>query len=216
MLFAYAACFSFAYTTLPASTGALVLFGAVQLTMISWALWLGERLKLRQMAGLLLAFAGLIVLLWPGLAAPPLWGTVLMLTSGIAWGIYSLMGKGAVNPLLTTAGNFVRSTVPALLLSAVFAQQMKLNAQGAALALASGALTSGLGYAVWYAALPSIKASQAAAAQLGVPVIAAFAAVPLLDEVIGIRLVLTSLAVLGGIALAIDSRNGGKPKTGSR
>jgi drug/metabolite transporter (DMT)-like permease len=210
-LFAYAACFSFAYTSLPASVGALLLFGTVQVTMIGWGLYNGERLRPWQIAGLALAFSGLLGLLWPGLSAPPLPGTLLMIVSGMAWGIYSLLGKGAGDPLQVTAGNFARAALPTLVLSALCFGQMHIDKQGAMFALASGALTSGLGYAVWYAVLPQLKASQAATAQLSVPVIAAFAAVPLLGEVWGQRLVLAAMAVLGGIALVIHPRSAAIP-----
>ncbi len=210
-LFAYAACFSIAYTSLPASAGALLLFGAVQVTMIGWGLLNGERLRPWQVAGLALAFSGLLGLLWPGLSAPPLQGTLLMIVSGIAWGIYSLLGKGAGAPLHVTAGNFARAALPTLVFSVLCFGRMHVDKQGAMLALASGALTSGLGYAIWYAVLPQLKASQAATAQLSVPVIAAFGAVPLLGEVLTLRLVLAALAVLGGIALVIHPRSAVTP-----
>lgn len=202
-LFAYAACFSFAYTSLRAGTGALLLFGAVQATMIGWGIFRGERLQCRQVAGLLLASCGLLGLLWPGLSAPPPMGAALMVAAGISWGIYSLLGKGSGDPLRATAGNFIRSAVPAILLSAICLGQAHIDGKGAMLALASGALTSGLGYSIWYAALPHLKASQAATSQLSVPVIAAFAAVPLLGEALSLRLALAAIAVLGGIALVI-------------
>lgn len=210
-LFAYAACFSFAYTSMPAGTGALLLFGAVQATMIGWGLFRGERFGAGQLAGLLLASCGLLGLLWPGLSAPPPLGSALMAAAGISWGVYSLLGKGTGDPLRATAGNFVRAAIPALLLSAVCLGQVHIDGKGAMLALASGALTSGLGYAIWYSALPHLKASQAATAQLSVPVIAAFAAVPLLGEAPSLRLALASMAVLGGIAVAIHPGKAAKP-----
>lgn len=208
-LFAYAACFSWAYVSLPASTGALLLFGSVQVTMIGWGLFRGERLSGRQVTGLVLACSGFLGLLWPGLAAPPARGTVLMVMSGIAWGIYSLLGRGASHPLQVTAGNFARAVVPALVLSLLCFEQAHVDRQGLALALASGAVTSGLGYAIWYTVLPQLQASQAASAQLAVPVLAAWVAVPVLGETISLRLLGAALAVLGGIALVIRPRRAG-------
>lgn len=210
-LFAYAAAFSFAYRTLPAGAGALLLFGAVQATMIGYGLWRGERLTTRQSAGMVVAAAGLVGLLLPGLSAPPLQGAVLMLASGVAWGIYSLRGRGVANPAASTAGNFLRAVPFALALSLAQLSSASVDAAGAAYAVASGALASGLGYALWYGALPMLRATTAATVQLSVPVLAALGAAAFLGEAITLRLMLASLAVLGGIALVIRS-----PRRGSR
>jgi drug/metabolite transporter (DMT)-like permease len=205
-LFGYAALFSFAYLQLPAGTGALLLFGAVQATMICWALVKGERFRLLQTVGLLLAISGLVALVFPGLSAPPPGAAALMLGAGIAWGIYSLRGKGAGDPLRTTAGNFVRAVPMAVLLSAIMFRSVNINGAGIGYAIVSGALASGVGYAIWYSALPSLKASAAATVQLSVPVLAAVGGIVFLSEAITLRFVLASIAVLGGIALVIVER----------
>jgi drug/metabolite transporter (DMT)-like permease len=202
-LFAYAAGFSFAYLSLTAATGALLLFGAVQATMIGHGLWAGERLKWIQWTGLLLALGGLVSLLLPGLSAPPLIGSLLMLGAGVAWGIYSLRGRSAGDPTLVTAGNFLRAAPFAVGLSLLLRDQIAWDPAGAGYAVASGALASGIGYAVWYAALPALKATQAATVQLSVPVVAALGGVALLGETLTGRLVLASVAILGGIALVV-------------
>ncbi|HEV7618598.1 MAG TPA: DMT family transporter [Burkholderiaceae bacterium] len=202
-LFAYAACFSFAYARLSAATGALLLFGAVQATMIGYGLWGGERLRPWQVAGLLCAFAGLIGLLLPGLSAPPLDGAVLMLGSGIAWGIYSLRGKGAGDPIGVTAGNFLRAVPLAAGLSIAMLPWASLDSAGFWYAILSGALTSGVGYVIWYAALRGLNATTAATVQLSVPVIAAAGGIMLLGESITPRLLIASAAILGGVALVI-------------
>lgn len=209
-LFAYAAGFSFAYVSLTAATGALLLFGAVQATMISHGLWAGERLRSLQLLGLLLALGGMVGLLLPGLAAPPLRGSILMLGAGVAWGFYSLRGKGAGDPTGVTAGNFMRAAPMALVLSLVLLSQPEVRASldtaGFGYALASGALTSGIGYAIWYTALPALKATQAATVQLSVPVIAALGGIVFLGETLTLRLILASTAILVGIALVILER----------
>ena len=205
-LFAYAACFSWAYLGLTAGTGALLLFGAVQATMLGVGLARGTRWTRLQAAGLVLALAGLVGLLLPGLSAPPLAPAALMLAAGVAWGVYSLRGRGVADATAATAGNFIRA-VPLALVACVFALPWQsLDAEGAAYALASGAITSGLGYAVWYAALRGLSPQAAGSSQLAVPVITAVAGLVLLDEAIGLRLVLGSLAVLGGIALTLPWR----------
>jgi drug/metabolite transporter (DMT)-like permease len=202
-LFAYAAGFSFAYVTLPAGTGALLLFGAVQVTMISHGLWRGERLKGTQWAGLLLAAGGVVGLMLPGLSAPPLLGSLLMLGAGVAWGVYSLRGRGAGDPTRVTAGNFLRAAPIALLCSLAMVDNFVFDATGLAYALASGALASGVGYAIWYSVLPSLKATTAATVQLSVPAIAAAGGIVFLGEALSLRLVLASLAILGGIVIVI-------------
>ncbi|MCJ7558535.1 MAG: DMT family transporter [Gammaproteobacteria bacterium] len=205
-LFAYAAGFSFAYISLPAATGALLLFGAVQATMIGHGLLAGERLHKQQLVGLVLAFAGLVVLLLPGLSAPPLLGSVLMLIAGVAWGVYSLRGRGAGDPTRITAGNFLRATLFAVVLSLLLTANRNLDIAGVWYAIASGAIASGLGYATWYTVLPALKATNAATVQLSVPVIAATGGIILLGEPLTTRFVLASVAILGGIALVILSR----------
>lgn len=202
-LFVYAAGFSYAYLSLPAATGALLLFGAVQATMIGHAWLKGERLAPAQRGGMGLAFGGLAGLLMPGMSAPPMAGAALMLAAGAAWGIYSLRGRGGGNPIEITAGNFLRAAPMALLLSAVAWEHAAWSSAGLGYAAASGALASGMGYALWYTALPGLRATQAATVQLSVPVLAAFGAVLLLDETATLRLVLASVAILGGIALVI-------------
>ena len=204
-LFFYAAAFSFAYISLPAGTGALLLFGAVQATMIGHGLWSGERFRGLQLAGLGLAFGGLFGLFLPGLSAPPLEGSVLMVGAGLAWGIYSLRGKGAGDPTRVTAGNFLRAAPLAMALSVfmLLSKDASLNAAGVGYAVASGALTSGIGYAIWYAALPALRATNAATVQLSVPVIAALGGIVFLGEPVTLRLTLASIAILGGIALVM-------------
>ena len=215
-LFAYAAGFSFAYISLPAATGALLLFGAVQATMIGHGLLAGERLRQQQLLGLVLALGGLVGLLLPGLSAPPLVGSLLMLSAGVAWGVYSLRGRGAGDPTMTTAGNFLRASVFALLLSVLLGASRNLDMAGVGYAIASGAIASGLGYATWYTVLPALKATNAATIQLSVPVIAALGGIMLLGEPLSARLALASAAILGGIALVIlgKARNAGSGQTG--
>lgn len=200
-LFAYAAGFSYAYVSLPAASGALLLFGAVQATMIGYGLWSGERPRGLQLGGMLLAAGGLVGLLLPGLSAPPLSGSLLMLAAGVSWGIYSLRGRGAGDPTRVTAGNFLRAAPIAAALSLVMASRMSTDTAGILYAVASGAVASGIGYAIWYTALPALRATTAATVQLSVPVIAALGGVALLGEPVTLRLVLASIAILGGIAL---------------
>ncbi len=202
-LFAYAATFSFSYVSLPAAAGALLLFGAVQVTMIGYGLWAGERPGKTQALGLCAACAGLGALLLPGLAAPPLQGALLMLAAGVAWGIYSLRGKGGGDATAVTAGNFLRAAPMAACLGLALLPWASLDIAGFWYALASGALASGLGYALWYTALRGLTTTTAASVQLSVPVIAAAGGVLLLDEPLTLRLVLCSIAILGGIALVI-------------
>lgn len=205
-LFAYAAAFSFAYVSLPTGVGALLLFAAVQATMILTGLLRGERLTMSQLVGLLLAFGGFIHLLLPGLSAPPLGGALLMVGAGIAWGVYSLRGRGTGNPLAATAGNFLRTVPMAIGLAMLGVGSVNLQSSGVLYAVLSGALASGAGYAVWYAALRGLSATGAATVQLSVPVIAALGGVLLLGEVVTWRLVLASVAILGGVAIVLRGR----------
>jgi drug/metabolite transporter (DMT)-like permease len=200
-LVVYAACFSFAYVSLTAATGALLLFGAVQATMIIRGWVEGERLRPLQWGGLGLAIIGLVALLMPGTAAPDPAGAIFMLVAGIAWGAYSLLGRGSTNPLKTTAGNFVRAAplaLPLLLLTV-----NSWDAQGLLWATLSGALASGMGYAIWYAALPGLNAARAASIQLSVPVITTVSGILLLGEQFSVHLALASVTILGGIALVV-------------
>ena len=208
-LFAYAAAFSFAYLSLDAGVGALLLFGAVQVSMILWGLYRGERFKPMASAGLVLALGGLLALLLPGATAPPLGGALLMLLAGVAWGVYSLLGRGVADPLAATAGNFLRAVPLALLLSALLLGRAAWDGSGLVYALLSGALTSGIGYAIWYTALRGLKAFQAATVQLSVPILAALAGSLLLAEALSLRLLLSALAVLGGIALVLGAKQRG-------
>ena len=205
-LFAYAAGFSFAYITLTAATGALLLFGAVQATMMGYALWKGERWKPIQVAGLAAAFAGLAGLLLPGASAPSPFGAALMIFAGISWGVYSLRGRGAGDATRVTAGNFARAVPFAIAVSLAMLGGLSIDWMGIGYAIASGAIASGIGYAIWYTALPHLKAGTAATVQLSVPVIAAVGGVLLLGEPITIRLLACSAAILGGIAVVIAAR----------
>lgn len=205
-LLAYAAGFSFAYVSLPTATGALLLFGAVQATMIGYGLYVGERPNVWQYAGILLALAGLFVLFLPGLEAPPVGGAILMIGAGASWGVYSLRGRGRGSPTSETAGNFVRAVPLALVISALMFRTTQFDAQGLLFAVASGAVTSGLGYAIWYTVLPSLRATTAATVQLSVPAIAAFGGVLILGEPITPRLALASGAILGGVAFYIINK----------
>ena len=205
-LFVYAGCLSFSYADLSTGIGALLLFGAVQATMILTGLWRGERLNTRQLIGLLMALAGVVAILSPSLDAPPLGSALLMLASGVAWGVYSLRGRGVADPTGETAGNFLRAAVLSILLSGALLAQQQLDALGLLYALMSGAVTSGLGYAVWYAVVPRLTRTRAATVQLSVPVLAALAGALFVQEPITLRLLLTSGAVLGGIALVVMNK----------
>ncbi|HSD15748.1 MAG TPA: DMT family transporter [Thermomonas sp.] len=202
-LFAYAAAFSFAYLRLSAGAGALLLFGAVQASMIAHGLWSGERLRPLQWGGLLLACGGLVGLVLPGLSAPPLAAALLMMMAGIAWGVYSLRGRGAGDPLQVTAGNFLRALPMAAGLALLLLRQASPDATGLGYAVLSGALASGVGYAIWYTALPLLASTTAATVQLAVPVIAALGGVFLLGEPLTPRLLLAAVAILGGVALVV-------------
>ena len=208
MLFLYVACFSFAYLYLSAGTGALILFGAVQITMFLSGLRRGERFRPLAWGGFALALAGLIVLLAPGVTAPSPVGGALMAVAGVAWGVYSLRGRGVKNPLQATANNFAWAVPLALALSAACARDLHMSSTGVALAIASGAVTSGVGYVIWYAALRGLTALSAATVQLSVPVIAAIGGALLMSEQITLRLLVASVATLGGVALALGRTRG--------
>ena len=205
-LFAYAVCFSFAYLGLTTGTGALILFGSVQMTMIAVALAKGDRPGTLELLGVAAAFAGLVYLVLPGLSAPPLSNALLMAAAGAAWGFYTLRGKQSKDPLAETTGNFVRA-VPMMIIGAVpFVGSLQLSARGVVLAVLSGALASGVGYSVWYAALKYHTATRAAVLQLSVPLIAAIGGILLLAESATLRLLTASLLILGGIGISILSR----------
>jgi drug/metabolite transporter (DMT)-like permease len=205
-LVGYAVAFSLAYVSLPAGTGALLLFGAVQATMITTGLVKGERLALAQWAGLGVALAGLVTLVAPGVFAPPPLGAALMALSGLFWGLYSLLGRGATDPLATTAGNFLRGIPLALIPAVILRGQLDPDPMGMLYAVLSGSLASGCGYILWYSVLPKLSAAQGASVQLSVPVIAALAGATVMGEAMNLRLCIASAAVLGGIALVIAGR----------
>ena len=206
MLFLYAVSFSFAFVRLQAGTGALILFGAVQATMIVTAIFQGERPRLLEYIGLAAALAGLAYLVLPGLKTPSFKSAALMALAGTAWGVYTLRGRGSANPAVVTGDNFMRSIPFILLLSPLLLQGVTLSAQGALLAVISGGLASAMGYIVWYAALPNLSTTSAALVQLIVPVLAAGGGVLVLSEPLSLRLVLSAALILGGIALAITGR----------
>jgi drug/metabolite transporter (DMT)-like permease len=212
LLAAYAIPFSFAYLALTTGTGALILFGAVQLTMIGAGLALGDRPPALTWLGAALALGGLMALVLPGVTAPPPWAALVMALAGAAWGAYSLRGRGVGEPLLATAGNFMRAALLGVALAAgtrlLAPESLHLTTGGVMLAITSGAVASGLGYVAWYAALPGLTRTQAALAQTSVPVIAAAAGVALLGEPLTPRLVLSGAAILAGIALAVVPQRG--------
>jgi drug/metabolite transporter (DMT)-like permease len=212
MLFAYMVAFAFAYATLSAGTGALILFGAVQLTMFVAALRGGEHFAPVSWLGLAIAALGLVYLVSPGITAPDPLGAALMTIAGVAWGLYSLRGRGATDPLMSSANNFICMLPMVLAVSALFIGDAHVSTRGLALAAASGAVTSGLGYVVWYGALRGLSRTRAATVQLSVPVIAALGGVLLLAEPITVRLLLASAATLGGVWLVLRQRSHAQTK----
>jgi drug/metabolite transporter (DMT)-like permease len=212
MLFLYAVAFSFAYISLSAGAGALILFAFVQATMIAMGLWSGDRPSSTEWIGWLLAFSGVIWLVLPGVEAPPAGGALLMAVAGIAWGVYSIRGREESDALGATTANFSLSVVFVLALLAATQANADISMHGVLLAVVSGALTSGIGYVIWYAALNYLSAMQAAMVQLSVPAIAAAGGVALLAEPVSMRLLLSSVLVLGGISIAVlsKSKNGRK------
>jgi drug/metabolite transporter (DMT)-like permease len=205
-LFVYALPFSLAYFTLTAGTGALILFGAVQITMLTMAIAAGSPPNRWETLGILSAVAGLSYLVWPGLAAPSPSGAALMAVAGAAWGVYTLRGRRMSDPLALTAGNFVRAAPLAAVVSLASVARVEVHPSGVILAAVSGAVTSGLGYVIWYTALPHLTAVRAAAVQLGVPILAAIGGVVFLDETVTSRLGFGAVLVLGGVALALFGR----------
>ncbi|MEL6138682.1 MAG: DMT family transporter [Cyanobacteria bacterium J06628_6] len=206
MLFLYAVTFSFSYLQLAAGTGALILFGTVQVTMILAALKQGETPQPLEWMGLALALVGLVYLVSPGLAAPPVLGSMLMVMAGVAWGLYSLLGRGAGDPVAYTTTNFVRTVPLAVGVSLVSLPQLQVSVVGVLLAMLAGTLASGVGYSLWYAALKGLTATRAATVQLAVPVIASVGGILFLQEALTVRLAVASVMVLGGIGVAVIGR----------
>lgn len=202
-LFAYAMCFSLAYLNLTAGTGALILFGSVQLTMIAVTLAGGERPRPLEWLGLVVAAVGLVYLVLPGIESPPLNSSLLMAVAGAAWAMYTLRGRNSIDPTQETAGNFVRTIPLGLIAVGMFWPNVMLTAYGISLAVVSGAITSGIGYAIWYAALKELRSTRAAVVQLAVPVIAAAIGIAFLDEAADVRLIIAGMFILGGIGLVI-------------
>lgn len=202
-LFAYAVCFSFAYLNLTTGTGALILFGSVQATMIALALWSGERPRILEWIGLTVALFGLIYLVFPSLTAPPFFSSALMSVAGIAWGIYTLRGRGSANPVAETTGNFFRAVPMIILASLPFLSKTHLSQKGIVFAVLSGAIASGIGYSVWYFVLKFHTATRAAILQLSVPALAGLGGVIFLSEIVSLRLLLATIFILGGIGLAV-------------
>lgn len=213
-LLIYAGFFSFAYIALPAGMGAIILFAMVQITMLGWGLSLGERLSIQQWIGFVIAVTALFWLVSPSLESPPLWAIIAMAIAGMGWGAYSLLGRGASDPTSITTGNFIWASVLALPLfglSILVQPEPIPPMDGIALAIASGSITSGLGYVIWYQALKGLTATRAGIAQLTVPAVAALGGVVFLAEPITLRFALSTMAILGGVALAVLT-----PKAGSR
>lgn len=207
MLFLYAIAFSFAYISLNTGTGALILFGSVQITMIVSGLRAGERLHHVQWLGFALATGGLVYLVSPGLTAPSPGGSLLMAIAGMAWGVYSLRGRGVRDPAAATTDNFVRSVPFVAVVPVLMLPHLHFSQQGLLLAIFSGAIASALGYIIWYTALRGLTATRAAIVQLAVPVLAALGGVVVLAEEITLRLVIAALATLGGVAIVVVSRD---------
>ena len=206
MLFLYAVTFSYAYILLDTGTGALILFGSVQITMILLSLISGTRLQRMEWAGILVAFSGFIYLVLPGVSAPSLSGFLLMTTAGIAWGLYTLKGRRSTNPLMDTTFNFARTIPFVIILLLLTFQNAEISLEGVVLASLSGGLASGVGYTIWYSALKGLSSIQAAVVQLSVPIIAALGGVMIMSESITFRLLLSTSLILGGIILVIFSR----------
>jgi drug/metabolite transporter (DMT)-like permease len=210
MLFVYAITFSFAYISLDTGTGALVLFGAVQLTMIIASLISGHKLHKAEWVGIIVSFSGLAYLIYPTITTPSIFGFVLMGISGIAWGIYTLTGRGSVNPLRDTTINFSYTIPYVAILAIIMLPHIQISTEGIILAVLSGALASALGYTLWYIALAGLSATEAAVVQLSVPVIASIGGVVFLSESVTMRLIISCALVLGGILTVIIGRKNSK------
>ncbi|MCP4670303.1 MAG: DMT family transporter [Desulfobacula sp.] len=207
MLFLYAISFSFAYITLNTATGALILFGSVQITMIISSLISGTRLHVMEWTGVIIAFTGFVYLILPAVTTPSAIGFLLMTVAGIAWGIYTLMGRGSKNPLTDTAYNFFRTIPIAIILLILTIKNSNYSSEGVLLAVLSGGVTSAIGYTIWYIALGGLSALQAAVLQLLVPVIAAFGGVIFVSETITLRLTVSAIMILGGILMIVLGKN---------
>jgi drug/metabolite transporter (DMT)-like permease len=203
MLFLYATTFSYAYISLDTATGALILFGSVQITMILLSLISGTRLHITEWTGVAVAFTGFVYLILPGVTTPSVIGFMLMTVAGIAWGIYTLKGRGSKSPLMDTTYNFLRTTPLVVLLAIFTINDINYSSEGIILALLSGGLTSGIGYTIWYIALGGLSSTQAAVLQLSVPLIAALGGVLFVSEAITFRLTISATMVLGGILIVI-------------
>lgn len=203
MLFLYAITFSYAYISLDTGTGALILFGSVQITMILLSLISGTRLHYTEWAGVIIAFTGFVYLILPGVTTPSTVGFLLMAAAGVAWGIYTLKGRGSQNPLMDTAYNFFRTIPLVILLTIITISHANYSSEGVLLALLSGGITSGIGYTIWYIALGGLSATQAAVLQLLVPVIAALGGVIFVSETITVRLTISAAMVIGGILMVV-------------
>jgi len=206
MLFLYAITFSFAYITLDTGTGALILFGSVQITMILLSLISGTRLHITEWAGIAVAFTGFVYLILPGVTAPSTIGFLLMTIAGIAWGIYTLMGRGSKNPLMDTAYNFLRTIPLVIILVIVAIKTAHYSFEGILFAALSGGIASGIGYTIWYIALGGLSATQAAVVQLLVPVIAALGGVIFVSEIVTLRLIVSATMILGGVLMVVLGR----------
>jgi drug/metabolite transporter (DMT)-like permease len=207
MLFLYAIAFSFSYNTLQTGTGALILFGSVQITMIVVSLVQGTRLHISEWLGVVVAFAGFVYLILPGISTPSFNGFLLMTISGIAWGLYTLKGRGSENALKDTGWNFLR-TLPLVVLLAFFSlHNLHISFSGVMLAVLSGGIASGIGYSIWYSALGDLSATQAAVVQLSVPLIAAIGGVVFVSEALTMRLAVSTALILGGILLVVLGRH---------
>jgi drug/metabolite transporter (DMT)-like permease len=203
MLFLYAVCFSYAYVSLGAATGALILFGFVQASMIFLALYRGDRPLGIEMIGWLFAAGGLLSLLLPGARSPSPAAALMMAVAGIAWGIYSILGKKEADALAATSANFLRSLVFVIPLVMFAIARNTLSVEGILLATASGALTSGVGYVIWYRALKHLTSLQAALVQLSVPAITAIGGAVLLAEALTLPVVMAGAAIVGGVLIAL-------------
>jgi len=206
MLFLYALTFSFAYITLDTGTGALILFGSVQITMILLSIISGQRLHTAEWVGVSLSFVGFVYLILPGVTTPSINGFMLMTVAGASWGIYSLKGKSSANPLMDTAYNFLRTIPFVTILALLTIKQVHYSPAGILYAVLSGAIASGIGYAIWYRALAGLSTTQAAVVQLLVPVIAAFGGVVFVSEAVTLRLIVSAILVLGGIFIVVLGR----------
>ena len=209
MLFLYAITFSFAYILIDTGTGALILFGAVQVTMLSWSILKGHRLQILELLGSIIALSGFLYLIFPGVSAPSSIGFILMTIAGVSWGIHTLLGHSSNNPLIETAYNFFRTIPLVIFIFILTFNSGHYSIEGILLAVLSGGMASGIGYAIWYYALRELTSVQAAVVQLFVPLLAAFGGVFFISEIITIRLFISALLIIGGIFLVVFKKNTG-------